>query len=446
MEFNRQTQIEFPNNPEYGVITTGIASGSLLIDRLLVENNIEFGRALSNRFEVDLYNVADISGEKIVVSQIIDDTTVKKLFTGYVESAKLDNSGYNRNIVAYDIIKLKGKDNVADWWDLFWSDRETATLRELRLNLCEYEGIECSQDTLLNDDFEVTKDIDISSISFGDMLYYICQLSMVIPDVDENGILQFITLSTDFDSAYDIAGKYEGENSYFEDYLVNKIDRLQITDMAGNVVTIKGTGNNAYTFDKNFLLFNRTVEQLNTLATSLFNAIKDIEYTPAQIKMIVSDLDIPIGSLVQTDKGYTYVLQNTLSGILLVEQDLISYGDENRDEVTTDFDPTYEILNGRFSKFEKDLDGVRIDVGQIKTDLDTNYLDKEETEAMIEASAGEVAIEVTKQVSKNLSVGAKNLLNDSEFAFCLVRVEYKVALTDENNETLSDELDDILYE
>ena len=67
----RLTKISFPDlNLEF---IEGIESGSLLINKVLYTEDLKFGQLCANRFEVNLYGVEDVSGQKVVVTQTLTD-------------------------------------------------------------------------------------------------------------------------------------------------------------------------------------------------------------------------------------------------------------------------------------------------------------------------------------------------------------------------------------
>ena len=71
-----------------GVNYTGIVSGSLALNELLMDNELTIGKCCSNKFEVELYNVrSDLSKHKISVIQRIDDRQID-VFTGIIDSSE----------------------------------------------------------------------------------------------------------------------------------------------------------------------------------------------------------------------------------------------------------------------------------------------------------------------------------------------------------------------
>ena len=94
---DRITHISFPDmeNEALHDLTTGIASGSMSLDELLVQGNISLGECNANKLEVQIFGLDDVSNKKIKVWQTdLDGENLKNIFEGYVDSCKLDNHGY----------------------------------------------------------------------------------------------------------------------------------------------------------------------------------------------------------------------------------------------------------------------------------------------------------------------------------------------------------------
>lgn len=349
---NRATYIEFPDNVEIDVRRVHIESGSLLLEEILCDNGIVFGETNATRFEATVYNLVDVSGLKIKVYQTdIDGNNRRNLFEGYIDSCKQDRDGYYRKLVAYDAIYSVGNANVAGWWLQFWSTRETATLAELRNSLCDWTGIRYNGNVNLhNDGFVCTKTATLSSVSFNTLLSWICEIQCTIPHIDRDGVLQFISLSNY--RTVDISEMYERSNSEFEGFMTAAFDAVELYDYDSNIVaSTNSTGavpsKNIYSIKDNSLLFGLANADAKSTATEFVHnylaQINNIYYTPCTLNMIVSDLDISLGDYIETEHITSIVLQNTLSGNLLVEQEIRANGNEHSNE--SNKTPTAEYLS-----------------------------------------------------------------------------------------------------
>ena len=358
---DRITHISFPDMEDVSLhdITTGIVSGSMSLDELLVQGNIVIGECNANKLEVQIFGLGDVSNKKIKVWQTNElGEDLKNIFEGYVDSCKLDNLGYYRNIIAYDAIYYKGRLNVANWWTEFWLPdlKETATLKEIRESICDYLELEYDKAiTYFNDDFIVSQTAVISNLSFANMLKMICELQCTFPNITRDGKIEFLTLPK-IEEAIDISGLYEQESSTFETYNTELIDAIIIYGSSETGISSLDDDvkpNNAYTISGNIFTYDLDDDKLKELAVNIFNEISYISYQPADIAMIQSDIDLHLGDLVKTEKGYSYIFANNLSGSLLVEQEIIAEGDQFLSEVDAQYNADIQALR----KKTEDLTG-----------------------------------------------------------------------------------------
>ena len=369
---NRATHLEFPDNPEIDTGQLHIEQGSLLLEEILCASGVTFGETNATRFEATVYNLTDVAGLKIKVYQTtIDGDNRKDLFEGYVDSCKQDKDGYYRKLVAYDAIYSKGKADVAGWWLHFWIARESAPLKDLRNSLCDWVNIQYdSSVSLHNDDFVCTKTATLSSVSFNTMLRWICEIQCTIPHINRSGTLQFISLTSPH--TVDISDAYDRSTSEFEGYVTAPIDTVELYDYDNKLVATTNTtgaveSKNVYAIKDNSLLFGLVDTDINYAASYFVSnylaQVNQITYTPCTLDMIVSDLDLNVGDYIQIGGTTSIVLQNTLSGILLVDQEIRSAGNEHQQD--TDSTPTAEFLS-----IQKRTDDLR---NEIITDDLLNY-------------------------------------------------------------------------
>ena len=334
-ELNRTTHISFPDAQDTSLhdITSGIAEGSLSLEEILLTGNLDFGQCNANKFEVQLYGIANVANQRIRVWTVENEGTQEEeeipLFVGYVDSCKQDNMGYYRDIVAYDAIYYKGDMNVANWWTSFWANHNSATLKTLRDGLCAFVNIPTVAGTFFNDDLVVYKAVSMTVMSFKDTLAQICELQCIFPNINRNGYLEFISL--DMSDAEDIRGLYKKADSSFEDFVTQKIDAVSIYGIDS---AIAGTtdptsvAKNTYNISGNCIAYGVEEGTETALAQSIYNHIKELQYVPLDVVLISSDLTHNLGDYIQTDNGYSFIFSNSLSGSMLVEQKVSADGDE----------------------------------------------------------------------------------------------------------------------
>ena len=402
IKYDRKTYITFPDNSEIDTSEIHIESGSLVLDEILCDNALNFGESNSNKFEAQIYNLTDVAGLKIRVYQIIDgdESNPVDLFVGYVDSCKQDTYGYYRSLVAYDALYHFGNVNVAGWWLKFWEevDKRGATqdlqqgeayLHDLRNSLLEWMGIQYEDVTLFNDDFKLTKSSTVSSLGFSSILSKICQLNAVFPNVDRSGILRFVSIKPSTAPLIDISDNYEQGSSEFEGYTTHPIEKVEIYDYNGNLIGSSDYDNpledaNIYTISDNLLLFGLSgdvqesdedtekddtgtnsdesdddktaiTSEANEFAKKYLEEIKDIVYKPCTVNAIVSSLDYKLGTYFDTHKGRSIIMKNSMSGMMLVEQELSASGDEYLSETSSQYSDEYLSILKRTEDLEADI-------------------------------------------------------------------------------------------
>lgn len=402
IKYDRKTYITFPDNSEIDTSEIHIESGSLVLDEILCDSALNFGESNSNKFEAQIYNLTDVAGLKIHVYQIVDgdESNPVDLFVGYVDSCKQDTYGYYRSLVAYDALYHFGNVNVAGWWLKFWEevDKRGATqdlqqgeayLHDLRNSLLEWIGIPYEDVTLFNDDFKLTKSSTVSSLGFSSILSKICQLSAVFPNVDRSGILRFVSIKPDTAPLIDISNNYEQGSSEFEGYTTHPIEKVEIYDYNGNLIGSSDYENpledaNIYTISDNLLLFGLSgdiqesdedtekddtgtnsdesdddktaiTSEANEFAKKYLEEIKDIVYKPCTVNAIVSSLDYKLGTYFDTLKGRSIIMKNSMSGTMLVEQELSASGDEYLSETSSQYSDEYLSILKRTEDLEADI-------------------------------------------------------------------------------------------
>ena len=379
-EFERFFKIEIENKDgsivyrnyattEEGITTPadmGIAESSMNLNEVLCSGDLHLGEYNSNKFEVNLFGLSngavgpmpDVTGFTITVTDwgTEDSEDLKNpIFAGTIDSATTDDKNGYRNIVAYDdMYKYKDIDVGKDW-ELFWADdeietengvefvRKTKTLKEIRESVCSFVGINVAPTTksFPNDskifcyrDYQPGEMLapNASSITFSALLSAICELQCVCPNMNRSGQLEFISLA-DGIKHYDYTDDYAKNSTTFEDYTTLNPTGVNVyANSTMHLLKYPNTEDNSnpYIISGNIFLVTVTEDQARELLEDMLPIICNISYTPANISMIVSDLNTNLGDSVQIT---TYkndlavnnnhcVMSQTLSGPQLVDQSI----------------------------------------------------------------------------------------------------------------------------
>ena len=404
----------FPKDP--GLVTiSNIVAGSLKLDEKISEKIPQFGQMFATKFECKVYLADNFTNKYIQVYQRNSHTgNYEQIFTGFIDSCKLDKIGTDRTIVAYDHAYIKGQRNVAPWWNQFWVGRETATLKEARDSLLNYCQFEFEDVELPNDDLEIVKNVDITSCTMTSMLKMMCEISYCFPHINRYGIMEFIMLNTDPEETKDLSGMYEWSKSTFEDFTTSEIEGVQFYD-SGNQLkwTVGGTGN-SYPIKKNIFLYDKGTDVLEQLGNDILNYLQDFTYTPAKVKMIVGDFDLYLGDYVHTEKGNFYVLHNNYSGAQLIEQTIEAKGQENLYAGTPHIDYGEVILNEKIARVIFTVEQFQIEYGNFKNETNAKFTITDQQIAS-KVSKGNVSSEISQEAGQITISSNRLVINSTNF-------------------------------
>lgn len=381
----------YPDNDLYPGIGTliiessegnsGIVEGSLNIEELIVDSNLIFGQCISNKFECILYNIPyDIAGKDILVVALENGTQVP-MFKGVIDSSVTDITSYERNLVAYDEFYYKRDKNVAEWWNEYWTSKISSSLKDIKNSLLNYMDIPYYEKELVNDDTVIKSTSTYSVLSFGDCLKMICELQGCFPNIDRTGTLDFVVLG---ENEINVSEGYEKNNAQFQDYKTTKITGIMVYSDATEITHTVGSTDNMYAITSNIFLEEMSASEVNTCVGNLLNAIKDIEYIPCDIPMILSDLEVEIGSKIVVDDKVTYALKNAYSGSVIVNQNITANASSEKQISTPDVVSSDKSVGRKISKVEHDLDGFRVEVGD----------EIEKTNSKLDIMSGQISAKV----------------------------------------------------
>ena len=326
--FNRTTKITFPGS-QIADITNGIVNGSLAVREILCSDRLAFGDINSNQFQCQLYDCPNLTGKKIQVIQN-DSGADKVVFTGWVDSCRTDDLSGFKTIVAYDYFYKARKRKIKGWWNSFWENQTQSTLGTMWRNLLSYYNISYINTTLICDNLVIKKTKKLKKLKtsyLSTFLTQLCEINLCIPNMNREGTLEFKQF-TDYAllsaNAIDIRGDYTISKSKFEDYVVAPYDKVELYDENNNLQGSSGSGDNILSIQNNLFLYNQTNDVMNTLAELMLSNMFEISYIPANIVMKVSNLNLHLGDLLQTQKGLCLICENDLTGALLVDQSIVS--------------------------------------------------------------------------------------------------------------------------
>jgi hypothetical protein len=376
-----------------------------LNESICSDGDIKFGKCNSSSVKFTLADVIeDIKGREFALNQtVISGSTTYPMPLGLfkVDSANKQDDLRFKDVIAYDRMKRVDTE-VAPWYrSLFPIGTEIYTLAQFRTSFLAYVGLpeDTSKLPLPNDSMAVTKTIEPESLDGRAVIEAIEEINGCFGRIDRSGLFTHVVLKPAYglyptndlypsDTLYPVS---ETDTTYtqpdlineittadmrryirFEEYTVKEIDKLIIRTDEEDFGAIIGTGTNAYIIQGNFLLYGKSAAELQIIGTNAYGYMAKRPYRPYESDNIGLPYLEPGDMLKfdQTDPVIGYMLNRTLSGIQSLRDNYAATGSQEREQ-RTDTNTEIKMLQSRTLKIKKDVDGVLIEVEDLRQDTST---------------------------------------------------------------------------
>lgn len=233
-------------------VESNIVEGSMSLEEMIADGDIDLGKLYSTKFECDLFNIEqELQGKFIQVYQTSDEYEGNiPVFLGYIDSCTSDRLGTDYHIIAYDLAYYYGGMDISAIWNRYMSTTTQITTTYgkfpyvqagsgqtpsmIRIDWCEFLELVFDELGIVHDiDFNLILDISgyarittstsvdlyvnskVQKMPLSDLIMSICQLAEVIPHWGSDGIFRVVELSTNssaLENAVDLTDNYEKEN------------------------------------------------------------------------------------------------------------------------------------------------------------------------------------------------------------------------------------------
>lgn len=304
------------------------------------------------------------SGEEIEVYKVDANDIRVKVGTFVVEEPVKTGSD-TRRVVAYDRLCLLNKD-LSEW---------LASLLQWPYNLYDFASLVCAQCglqlhnlSLPNGDFPVQRFL-YSNVTGRQLMQWIGEAVGMFCKATVDGSVEFTTYSStnivigpsskDYEVFY-----YQGALQ-LKDYKVQQIDRVQIrqgdTDI-GTVYPEDVEATNTFVVQDNPLLVAVNANTLVPIASTLYETLKDITYTPCTVT-VPEYSGVQVGDVVQlvdaNAQEYTvYVMSITNKGH---RDEIKCTGAINRSSLKSINGKQYQRLAGKILNLSATVEGLRVE-------------------------------------------------------------------------------------
>ena len=410
-----------------------------LTESICSDNQITFGNCEASVFKITIANInVPLEGKWITVSTILDDKTDEPFVFGTykVASFKPTADRSRRELVAYDAIKDILSADMTDWYNGL---AFPMSLKKFRDSFFEHLGFEQEETTLTNDEMVVEKTIESDEISGKYIINAICEINGCFGHVNRNNKFQYLEIAFNQFGLYPRNDIYPADDLYpvepsgrkiannlwisceYEDYLVEKIDTLQIRQKENDIGVIIGNGENLYVIQDNFLVYGKSGSDLEQIAKNTFNVIKSLsKYRPYSVECLGNPC-IEVGDAIRiTAKSEiieSYVLQRTIKGIQSLRDTYKADGQKVRSQNLNSTQKSIKQLKGKTNEIIRTVEETRIEI----SDLDKNL------SAKIQINASAISSEVTRATNAENSLSSR-----------ITQTEESISLKVSKNEIVSE--------
>lgn len=361
-------------------LTLGSVCSSMLEAKIITPSG---GLNIAAGTEVTLYNVND-AGARTKIG----------LFT--LEKPTRPSANTYR-ITAFDRVSWLDKD-LTEW--IAGLDAWPYRMDTFAQMVCEACGLTWSRSTFPNSNYEIQQ-FTADEITGRQLMKWIGESCARFCRATADGNIEFAWYSTTNKKILPTGDLYffSGSLSY-EDYETETIGKVQIRltgDDVGVVYPQNEDAANTYTITSNYLLTTTDTENLELVAQNIYEAIRNVRYTPCSVK-IPSESGIKAGDIVQiTDINgntiTTYVMSRTQSGQSDV---LTSTGSVRRDSSTVVNNTTLGAMKSKMMEIKKSVDGLSVKASDLETKVQNNQKETAEKIAELEIKSDSISASVTE--------------------------------------------------
>lgn len=232
--------------------------------------------------------------------------------------------------------------------------------------------------------------------------------------MNADGKLQFLTY-TDKRSTVKItpdgasnSTAYYADSLSYEDYTVKAIEKVQIRQSDSDVGVIypdSTTATNTYVVQGNLLLTTGTEANLKSVVQNLYNALKNVTYTPCKVS-VPSSSGLACGQIVHVKDARgrefdTYLMSATISS---GKASFESVGSASRESSSAVNNQSYKNLTGKMLEIKTSVDGLEVKA----SDLTGKYTD---LKATVDGLSSEVKKDTKITGGGNLILGSESFKN-----------------------------------
>lgn len=399
-----------------------------LEETLCSESDLTFGSCESNCIKLVLRGISSILGKEIVVSEEITGSGLDPFIYGkYVVTSDVPTSDKTkREITAYDSMYGILNCDVKSWYS---SLSFPMSLRQFRDSFFSYVGIEQVGASLVNDGIVINKTLvttnsdsntitSETTISGKKVITAICEINGCFGNINRDGKFEYVILDSIPSALYPSENLYPSDEVFpsdsntesmtgryiefdYENFQTRSITQLEIRNSNESSGEIAGKTGNNYVISGNFLVSDKSGDDLRQIANNILQVIRKVSFTPVKSSNCVGNPCLMLGDPIRFNTSReiieTYILQRTLSGIQAKRDSFVSSGNEYYSEKVNSVKNEIDGLKGKANKLERTAEHTLSEL----SDLDKN------TSSRFEQTADAITAEVTARQGADAEMSTK---------------------------------------
>lgn len=412
-----QPILTLPNGTELKGGSPGSAVKSLTL-HTAVNAGQEFtiGSAFSDYIEAEIWADPDGSlqitaGEALTYYRQDDAGNRTKVGVFYAENpTRTKRNSYK--VTAYDTMSKMDADFSG--WMRANQAQFPKTIWQLVQLACQRAGVTLASSSLpINGSYSVQA-FYADDLTCRQIISWAAEAAGCYAHMNVDGKLQFLTY-TDKRSTAKItpdgasnSTAYYADSLSYEDYAVKAIEKVQIRQSDSDVGVIypdSTTATNTYAVQGNLLLTTGTEANLKSVAQNLYNALKNVTYTPCKVS-VPSSSGLACGQIVHVKDARgrefdTYLMSATISS---GKASFESVGSASRESSSAVNSQSYKNLTGKMLEIKTSVDGLEVKA----SDLTGKYTD---LKATVDGLSSEVKKGTKITGGGNLILGSESFKN-----------------------------------
>ena len=407
------------------VIDSSVIISCQFVDDVNSGNNLTVGDVTSGELSVTLYGADLVSEGDTFAYHIIEDDIETKIGVFTIDPGST-KTRTQISFTAHDNI-LKLEKNFSAWLREHQADFPMS-VGDIVTQACTLSGVEFYDDSFPNSTLQVNA-FYADSITCRTILSWAGQIAGRFLTTTADGQIRFAwyTENTDYCIGGNVTGitntvPFKQGSCTPATYSTEAIARVQISQSAEDVGVIypADAEGNCFTIEGNMLLGAMDTASITSCATSLYEQLADVTYTPLSV-CIWQGISIRAGDIIRvTDAlGVTYKTLVMKSVITTGGAELSSTGDASYGSSVAVANEQFKNMTGKVFEMSKSIDGLNIKAADLEgsiTEINASVDGLSSSVASVQNETTDLSNSVSslKQTSDSLSATISKIEASSE--------------------------------